>query len=146
MSSAPLRVFAKAMVLIPWETRFAKTSAPSVRRLRRSPFSLSRSGGVRKKTRPAPQGAPPPLTHADVDAAQPEGPYLPQLILGESLRRVDEQRPARGAHQGVLEGRYLVAERLAARRRCRHHDVLPGAYPLVGLALVGIEALDTYLR
>src|SRR5918998_6314054 len=37
-----------------------------------------------------------------VYAAQPEGAYLPQLVLGESLRGVEEQRAVGGARQGAL--------------------------------------------
>src|SRR5215207_4081858 len=58
MSSAAFLVLAKAMVLTPCETRFAKTRAPSVRRLRLSPFSLSSKGGLRKMTRRSPVEAP----------------------------------------------------------------------------------------
>ena len=47
-----------------------------------------------------------------VDAAQPEGPYLPQLVLGQRLRRVEKQGLARRALERVLEGRYLVARDL----------------------------------
>ncbi len=43
---------------MPLETRSAKTSAPSVSRLRRSPFSLSKSGGLRKTTLRGPEEAP----------------------------------------------------------------------------------------
>jgi hypothetical protein len=46
------------MVLMPLDTRSAKTSAPSVKRLRRSPFSLSSSGGLRNTTRRGPEEAP----------------------------------------------------------------------------------------
>jgi hypothetical protein len=37
-----------------------------------------------------------------VDAAQLEGTDLPELILGQRLGRVQEQRPARRTPQGVL--------------------------------------------
>jgi hypothetical protein len=81
-----------------------------------------------------------------VDASQPECPYLPELVLGQCFRRVQKESPARGALQGVLERWDLVAERLAARGGGSDDHVLPCAHPLVGLALVGVQELDAYLR
>src|SRR4028118_882828 len=58
MSSADLRLLAKAIVRTPSATNFENTNAPSVSMLRRSPFSSSLSGGFLKSTRRSPLDAP----------------------------------------------------------------------------------------
>ncbi len=65
------------MVLTPCETRFAKTSAPSVSRLRRSPFSLSSKRRVAEDHAPRPRGRPVVVNERERE---------PGEALGELLR------------------------------------------------------------
>ena len=86
-----------------------------------------------------------PVIGRRMDAAQPEGFDLAELVLGQSLRRIKEDRAPARFVQSVLESGDLVAQRLPAGRRRSHHDVLTGPYPLVGLQLVRIQPRSAHL-
>src|SRR5215213_943243 len=77
--------------------------------------------------------------------AQPEGVNLAELILGEGLRRVEEDRPPARLAERVLEGRDLITKRFPTSRRRRHHNVLTSPNPLVSLELVRVQPGGTHL-
>src|SRR5215217_3945306 len=80
-----------------------------------------------------------------MDSPQAESLYLAELILGQSLGRIEEDRPPARPTQSILEGRDLVAQRLPAGRRRRHHDVLAGPDPFVSFQLVRVQPGSAHL-
>jgi hypothetical protein len=65
----------------------------------------------------------------------------PELILRERLRGIEVERPALRLLEQPLEHRDVVAEGLAARRRCHDDDVGPLAQRFDRIGLVRVELL-----
>ena len=66
---------------------------------------------------------------------------LGELVLGQRLGGKEVKSPGVGVLQDPIEDGQVVAERLAGGRRGDDHAALPRQGRIVGLALVGVEAL-----
>ncbi len=73
---------------------------------------------------------------------EPELVHRVDLILGQGLRRVEEQRPGVRIGEQRLGHGQQVAQRLAARGPRRHDHRLPGARGLQGFGLVREQPRD----
>jgi hypothetical protein len=107
--------------------------------------------GVRKQdVRPAPDVRAEGVRRVAIigrrmDSAQAEVLDLAELILGEGLRRVEEDSPTLRPAQRVLKSWDLVAQRLPTSRRRRYHHVLTDQDPLVRLQLMRVQPRSAHL-